>query len=169
MRPCPKIARVYGWAHAQRHYEVIVAVGSAANGPFVTIDPASGWRARTWADLDAEWSARSVIPRWSSSVWRRNYGATVAIVACMSRTMNVVALLATVLAIACASKQQPASQTTTRTETKTENNTGESRKDVKTETTVDQPDGSQTTTRTDQSTHTVPPAPAVLPATPPMN
>ena len=33
-----------------------VAVGSAANGPFVTIDPASGWRARTWADLDAEWS-----------------------------------------------------------------------------------------------------------------
>lgn len=45
----------YGPKHMQTHYEVIVAVGSAANGPFVTIDPASGWRVRSWVDLDAEW------------------------------------------------------------------------------------------------------------------
>ena len=45
----------YGPRRAQSHYEVIVAV-NPADGLFVTLDPASGWRARRWADLDAEWS-----------------------------------------------------------------------------------------------------------------
>lgn len=86
----------------------------------------------------------------------------------MSRTMNVGALLASVVLAACGAKQQPTSQTTTRTETKTESNTGESRNDVKTETTVDQPDGSRTTIHAAKSTHTVPPA--VTPPPPlPMN
>jgi hypothetical protein len=83
--------------------------------------------------------------------------------------MNVMALLVTaVLASACGAKQQPTSKTTTRTETNTQNNTGESRQDVKTVTTVDQPDGTQTTTRTDNSTHTTPPA-SVTPPAPPAN
>ncbi len=45
----------FGTKHAQSHYEVIVAVHPADNR-FVTIDPATGWRARSWADLDAEWA-----------------------------------------------------------------------------------------------------------------
>ncbi|MBS1122935.1 MAG: hypothetical protein H6Q90_5163 [Deltaproteobacteria bacterium] len=44
----------YGPKQALSHYEVIVAV-HPADGRFVTIDPASGWRARSWAELDAEW------------------------------------------------------------------------------------------------------------------
>ncbi len=86
----------------------------------------------------------------------------------MSKPTNLfLAFLFTGIAVsACGAKQQPTSQTTTRTETKTESNTGEQRADVKTETTVDQPDGSQTTTRTDKSTHTIPPAPVAPPATP---
>ena len=45
----------YGPKHAQSHYEVIVAMGTTDDGPFVTIDPARGWRVRRWVDLDAEW------------------------------------------------------------------------------------------------------------------
>jgi hypothetical protein len=33
---------------------VVVAVHPLTD-QFVTIDPAVGWRARSWADLDAEW------------------------------------------------------------------------------------------------------------------
>jgi len=45
----------YGRKRALSHYEVIVGV-HPADGQFVTIDPASGgWRARSWAELDAEW------------------------------------------------------------------------------------------------------------------
>jgi len=36
------------------HYEVVVAVNPAKD-QFATIDPSTGWRARSWADLDAEW------------------------------------------------------------------------------------------------------------------
>jgi ABC-type bacteriocin/lantibiotic exporter with double-glycine peptidase domain len=43
-----------GKRRVQSHYEVLVAV-HPADGRFVTIDPAGGWRARSWADLDAEW------------------------------------------------------------------------------------------------------------------
>jgi ABC-type bacteriocin/lantibiotic exporter with double-glycine peptidase domain len=44
----------YGRKRVQSHYEVIVAVHPTAD-QFVTINPASGWRIRSWADLDAEW------------------------------------------------------------------------------------------------------------------
>jgi ABC-type bacteriocin/lantibiotic exporter with double-glycine peptidase domain len=44
----------YGGKRGFSHYEVIVAV-HPADARFITIDPASGWRSRTWADLDAEW------------------------------------------------------------------------------------------------------------------
>jgi len=44
----------YGRTHLQSHYEVIVAMHSTRD-QFVTINPASGWRIRSWADLDAEW------------------------------------------------------------------------------------------------------------------
>jgi ABC-type bacteriocin/lantibiotic exporter with double-glycine peptidase domain len=46
----------YGSRKVQSHYEVVVAV-HPADGRVVTIDPARGWRARRWADLDAEWLA----------------------------------------------------------------------------------------------------------------
>lgn len=39
---------------ALSHYEVVVAT-HPADGLFVTIDPARGWRSRSWADFDAEW------------------------------------------------------------------------------------------------------------------
>lgn len=39
---------------ARSHYEVVVAAHTA-DGRFVTIDPSSGWRVRSWPDLDAEW------------------------------------------------------------------------------------------------------------------
>jgi ABC-type bacteriocin/lantibiotic exporter with double-glycine peptidase domain len=39
---------------ARSHYEVMVAV-HPVDDRFVTIDPASGWRVRSWPDLDAEW------------------------------------------------------------------------------------------------------------------
>ena len=45
----------YGRGRVLRHYEVIVAV-HLGDDRFVTIDPAHGWRARSFADLDAEWS-----------------------------------------------------------------------------------------------------------------
>ncbi len=38
------------------HFEVIVAAHEA-DEQYVTIDPAAGWRVRSWVDLDAEWSA----------------------------------------------------------------------------------------------------------------
>ncbi len=44
----------HGPRRALSHYEVIVAV-HAVDGRFVTIDPATGSRVRSWADLDAEW------------------------------------------------------------------------------------------------------------------
>lgn len=44
----------YGARRAQSHYEVIVAM-HPVDGQFVTIDPARGWRARSWTELDAEW------------------------------------------------------------------------------------------------------------------
>ena len=44
----------YGQKRALSHYEVIVAVHPVRD-QFVTIDPATGWRSRSWADLDAEW------------------------------------------------------------------------------------------------------------------
>ncbi len=44
----------YGKRQAFSHYEVIIAV-HPVDARFITIDPASGWRSRTWADLDAEW------------------------------------------------------------------------------------------------------------------
>ncbi len=44
----------FGRRRAQSHYEVVVAV-HPTDLQFVTIDPANGWRARSWADLDAEW------------------------------------------------------------------------------------------------------------------
>lgn len=37
------------------HFEVAVAV-HATREEFVTIDPATGWRVRSWTDLDAEWT-----------------------------------------------------------------------------------------------------------------
>ncbi len=37
------------------HFEVIVAV-HPADEQFATIDPATGWRVRSWTDLDAEWA-----------------------------------------------------------------------------------------------------------------
>jgi ABC-type bacteriocin/lantibiotic exporter with double-glycine peptidase domain len=45
----------YSRKQALSHYEVIVAV-HPVDGRFVTIDPASGWRARSWTELDAEWA-----------------------------------------------------------------------------------------------------------------
>jgi len=39
---------------ARSHYEVIVAA-HADDEQYVTIDPALGWRVRSWTDLDAEW------------------------------------------------------------------------------------------------------------------
>ncbi|HUH03286.1 MAG TPA: cysteine peptidase family C39 domain-containing protein [Kofleriaceae bacterium] len=44
----------YGGRRALSHYEVVVAVHPTTDR-FVTIDPASSWRTRSWADLDAEW------------------------------------------------------------------------------------------------------------------
>lgn len=44
----------YGEKYVQSHYEVLVAT-RPAEASFVTIDPARGWRLRSWQDLDAEW------------------------------------------------------------------------------------------------------------------
>lgn len=44
----------YGSKRVQSHYEVIVGA-HLANDQFVTINPAKGWRTRSWAELDAEW------------------------------------------------------------------------------------------------------------------
>jgi len=44
----------FGAKRVQSHYEVVVAVNLTSD-QFVTINPASGWRTRSWADLDTEW------------------------------------------------------------------------------------------------------------------
>jgi len=44
----------YAPGKARSHYEVLVAV-HAVDEQYVTIDPALGWRVRSWTDLDAEW------------------------------------------------------------------------------------------------------------------
>lgn len=43
-----------GGGRARSHYEVVVAV-RAESDEFVTLDPARGWRTRSWAVLDAAW------------------------------------------------------------------------------------------------------------------
>ena len=44
----------YGPKQSLSHYEVLVGAREA-DDEFVTINPAGGWRARSWAALDAEW------------------------------------------------------------------------------------------------------------------
>lgn len=44
----------YGQKYVQSHYEVLVATRPQAS-EYVTLDPARGWRVRSWKDLDAEW------------------------------------------------------------------------------------------------------------------
>lgn len=43
-----------GPRRALRHYEVLVAAHPVEDR-FVTLDPGSGWRVRSWAELEAEW------------------------------------------------------------------------------------------------------------------
>jgi ABC-type bacteriocin/lantibiotic exporter with double-glycine peptidase domain len=40
--------------YVQSHYEVVMAL-RPSDGQVATIDPARGWRTRSWKDLDAEW------------------------------------------------------------------------------------------------------------------
>lgn len=44
----------YAPGKARSHYEVLVAA-HAGDEQYVTIDPALGWRVRSWTNLDAEW------------------------------------------------------------------------------------------------------------------
>jgi ABC-type bacteriocin/lantibiotic exporter with double-glycine peptidase domain len=44
----------YGGKYVRPHYEVLVA-SRPSSGQYVTLDPARGWRVRSWKDLDAEW------------------------------------------------------------------------------------------------------------------
>lgn len=44
-----------GRDRAKSHFEVIVAARTG-DEQFATIDPAMGWRVRSWAELDAEWA-----------------------------------------------------------------------------------------------------------------
>lgn len=44
-----------GRNRVKSHFEVIVAA-RASDQLFATIDPAAGWRVRSWADLDAVWT-----------------------------------------------------------------------------------------------------------------
>lgn len=46
------LLRPYSRAKATSHYEVVVAM---RGDEIVTLDPAAGWRVRTWASLEAEW------------------------------------------------------------------------------------------------------------------
>lgn len=48
------LLRPYSRKRAISHYEVIMAM---RGDEVVTLDPAGGWRVRTWAALDAEWRA----------------------------------------------------------------------------------------------------------------
>lgn len=45
----------YGKGKVLHHFEVVVAV-HLGDDTFVTIDPARGWRSRSWTALDAEWA-----------------------------------------------------------------------------------------------------------------
>ncbi len=40
--------------YAQSHYEIVMAA-HPGESKFATIDPARGWRTRSWKDLEAEW------------------------------------------------------------------------------------------------------------------
>jgi ABC-type bacteriocin/lantibiotic exporter with double-glycine peptidase domain len=44
----------HSMGRARSHYEVVVA-WNADDDQYVTIDPARGWRVRSWTELDAEW------------------------------------------------------------------------------------------------------------------
>jgi ABC-type bacteriocin/lantibiotic exporter with double-glycine peptidase domain len=46
------LLRPYSRRQAVSHYEVVVAM---RGDEIVTLDPAAGWRVRTWASLEAEW------------------------------------------------------------------------------------------------------------------
>jgi len=46
------LLRPYSRSKATSHYEVVVAI---RGDEIVTLDPAAGWRVRTWASLEAEW------------------------------------------------------------------------------------------------------------------
>ncbi len=48
------LLRPYSRTEAVSHYEVVVA---KRGDEIVTLDPAAGWRVRTWASFDAEWRA----------------------------------------------------------------------------------------------------------------
>jgi len=45
----------HGSDRATSHYEVVVGVHET-RGEIISIDPATGWRSRTWAALENEWS-----------------------------------------------------------------------------------------------------------------
>jgi ABC-type bacteriocin/lantibiotic exporter with double-glycine peptidase domain len=47
------LLRPYSRSEAVSHYEVVVAM---RGDEIVTLDPAAGWRVRTWATFDAEWN-----------------------------------------------------------------------------------------------------------------
>jgi ABC-type bacteriocin/lantibiotic exporter with double-glycine peptidase domain len=46
------LLRPYSRSQATSHYEVVVAM---RGDEIVTLDPAAGWRVRSWAALEAEW------------------------------------------------------------------------------------------------------------------
>lgn len=46
------LLRPYSRSKATSHYEVVVAM---RGDEIVTLDPAAGWRVRTWESLEAEW------------------------------------------------------------------------------------------------------------------
>jgi ABC-type bacteriocin/lantibiotic exporter with double-glycine peptidase domain len=46
------LLRPYSRSKAVSHYEVVVAM---RGDEIVTLDPAAGWRVRTWGSLEAEW------------------------------------------------------------------------------------------------------------------
>jgi ABC-type bacteriocin/lantibiotic exporter with double-glycine peptidase domain len=48
------LLRPYSRTHAVSHYEVVVAM---RGDEIVTLDPAAGWRVRTWTSFDDEWRA----------------------------------------------------------------------------------------------------------------
>lgn len=48
------LLRPYSRKKAVSHYEVVVAM---RGDEIVTLDPAAGWRVRTWASFDREWRA----------------------------------------------------------------------------------------------------------------
>jgi ABC-type bacteriocin/lantibiotic exporter with double-glycine peptidase domain len=48
------LLRPYSHTEAVSHYEVVVAMRGTE---IVTLDPAAGWRVRSWTSFDAEWRA----------------------------------------------------------------------------------------------------------------